>query len=71
MAPTDTVEVVFVNHWTDRRDPEEVKDVLPGAKLTVESDLARRLVRGHVAQYATKKDAAAANDPEGPTPRTT
>lgn len=59
-AAADKVEVVYVNH---------TRDHLPGDRATVSTDDARRLVKGHAAQYATKTAAAAAGDPDGPTPR--
>lgn len=67
-ADTETtdVDVVFRHHWRDRR--AEPADRKPGERLTVPLELARRLVSGSVAVYATKKAASAAGDPEGPTP---
>lgn len=59
-AAADEVEVVFVNH---------TRTHVPGERTTVSAAEARRLVRGHAAQYATKADATGAGDPDGPTPR--
>lgn len=59
--PADDVEIVYVNH---------TRDHVPGDRVTVSAAEARRLVKGHAAQYATKSDATTAGDPAGPTPRT-
>lgn len=67
-APAETspdVDVVFRHHWRDRRD--EPVDRVPGERLTVSAELARRLVAGSLAVYATKAAAGEAGDPEGPT----
>lgn len=63
---TTDVDVVFLHHWRDRR--AEPADRIPGERLTVPVELARRLVAGSVAVYATKTAAKAAGDAEGPTP---
>lgn len=47
-----TVEIVYVNH---------TRDHVPGDRVTVPIEEARRLVKGHAARYATKKDEAAAD----------
>lgn len=65
----ETVDVVFVHHHTDRTDRENVKNYVPGARTSFDAETARRLVSSHVAEYATKSEAKAAGDPEGPTPR--
>lgn len=59
----ETVEVVFSHHWTDRSDPENVENVKPGDRKSVSIEVARQVVNGHVATYATKKDAEAAGAP--------
>lgn len=56
----EKVEIVYVNH---------TRDHVPGDRDEVDVDEARRLVRGHAAQYATKAAAKEAGDPDGPTPR--
>lgn len=62
----ETVKVVFSHHWTDRRDPANVVDVLPGGTADVEPDLARTLVNGRVGTYASVEDAEAAGAPVAP-----
>lgn len=54
------VEIVFAHHHGDH---------VPGEKVKVDEDEARRLVKNHRAAYATKSDAKAAGD-DGPTPAT-
>jgi hypothetical protein len=62
--PSD-VDVVFRHHWRDRR--AEPVDRVPGERASVPADVARRLVSGSIAVYATKAAAGDAGDPEGPT----
>ena len=69
MPKTETAEVVFRHHWRDRRnaDPKKHRDVLPGARETLPIEDARRLVRGHLAVFATKADAGTAGEPAAET----
>jgi hypothetical protein len=66
----ETAPIVFVHHHTDRTDPENVKNYVPGAEVDVDVETARRLVGAHVAVYKNKTAAATADDAEGPTTRT-
>lgn len=50
------IEIVFAHHH---------KDQVPGDRKSVDEGLARRLVRGGYANYATKADAVEAEGPGG------
>jgi hypothetical protein len=57
----ETVEVRFLHHYTDRRNPEKPADHRPGDRASFPVPMARGLVASKVAEFATKKAERAAD----------